>query len=125
MLIIGSDNDIPQRLRAPVGAALEWLNAERAEACELTGLVDYEQALDASPDEMIELGMVLCDGNLCDREQVEITPADGGFRFNKIARKTREIPSLLDPPLGIRSTWLDTVLGDHQFTVLLFYRGLW
>lgn len=31
----------------------------------------------------------------------------------------------LDPPAGERNGWLDSVLPKAEFTVLLFYRGLW
>ena len=31
----------------------------------------------------------------------------------------------LDPPAGERKGWLDNVLPNAEFTVLLFYRGLW
>ena len=31
----------------------------------------------------------------------------------------------LDPPAGERKAWLENVLPNAEFTVLLFYRGLW
>ena len=36
-----------------------------------------------------------------------------------------EVPTLLDPPVGVRRTWLDDQLTKHDFILLLFYRGLW
>jgi len=38
---------------------------------------------------------------------------------------TPGIPPLLDPPEGIRSTWIDEQLKKYEFIVLLYYRGLW
>ena len=29
------------------------------------------------------------------------------------------------PPAGARMGWLDHVMGQHAFVVLLFYRGFW
>ena len=37
----------------------------------------------------------------------------------------RDIPPLLDPPEGVRRSWLDDELAKHEFVLLLFYRGLW
>jgi len=78
---------------------------------------------------------VLCDGNSCDREQVLVTPVagtpvagttvDSRYEFSLVAQAPREIPTLLDPPVGVRQNWLDTVLAKHDFVLLLFYRGLW
>jgi hypothetical protein len=36
-----------------------------------------------------------------------------------------DIPPLLDPPVGVRREWLDRQLEQHEFVLLLFYRGLW
>ena len=128
-------NDIPESLRAPATAALNWINSTRTQPSELTGLVDYESALQAAPGESFEMGLVLCDGNSCDREQVLVTPVagtpiagttvDSRYEFSLVAQAPREIPTLLDPPVGVRQNWLDTVLAKHDFVLLLFYRGLW
>jgi hypothetical protein len=72
-----------------------------------------------------EFGLVLCDGEVCAREQVRITPTADGYQFKLVETGQREIPSLLDPPEGVRRQWLDSVLAKHEFVVLLFYRGLW
>ena len=100
---------------------MAWLNAEQNTHFELTGVVDYDAAL-ANPDDTYELGLVLCDGELCAREQVRVEP---GPVFSLIGLDEPEIPPLLDPPKGIRNGWLDTVLAKHEFVLLLFYRGLW
>ena len=117
--------DIPQALRGPAEAALEWINAQRQPPSGLTGLVDYDAALNAAPGQSFEMGLVLCDGNICSREQVRVTPVENDYTFNLVDAAPREIPTLLDPPIGIRSSWIDTVLARHEFVVLLFYRGLW
>ena len=31
----------------------------------------------------------------------------------------------LDPPPGLRARWLDEQLEQHDFLLLLFYRGRW
>lgn len=117
--------DIPGQLAPQITAAVDWINHQRTQAFEVTGLVDYEQALAAKPGESIALGLVLCDGEICAREQVLIEPAKDGFQCGFVDIAEREIPPLLDPPAGIRSTWLDNVLEKHEFVLLLFYRGLW
>lgn len=117
--------DIPESLRKPAEAALDWINATRTQPSELTGLVDYESALTAAPGESFQMGLVLCDGTICDREQVQVTPVADSYQFDLIAEAPREIPTLLDPPVGVRAGWLDSVLAKHEFVVLLFYRGLW
>ena len=117
--------EIPRELARPVNAALAWINADREQAYELTGLVDVDQALAARADEEFELGLVLCDGEICAREQVRIKPAQGQYVIGYVEAAEREIPPLLDPPEGLRDRWLDEVLGKHEFVLLLFYRGLW
>ena len=120
--------DVPAELRAQVDGALVWLNEldpERTRPLELTGLVDFESALNAKPEEPHEFGLVLCDGEICAREQVRVVPTADGFSFSLVEQQVSEIPPLLDPPEGVRSQWLDQVLASHEFVVFLFYRGLW
>ncbi len=117
--------DIPTALRAPVNAALQWINEQENANFEVTGLVDIDSALAAHPGESFELGLVLCDGELCARQQLRFTPGNQGFTYSYTDQAEREIPPLLDPPMGVRSRWLDSVLQKHEFVLLLFYRGLW
>ena len=35
------------------------------------------------------------------------------------------VPAEFDPPPGARHGWLEGVLGQHAFVVLIFYRGFW
>ncbi|MEM9623462.1 MAG: hypothetical protein AAF993_17580 [Pseudomonadota bacterium] len=117
--------DIPAQFQAAAGAALDWINTQQARNYKLTGLVDYESALAAAEGEPYDIGLVLCYGELCARELVRVTPDRAQFAFSFVDAPLREVPPLLDPPEGVRSTWLDAVLARHEFVLLLFYRGLW
>lgn len=116
---------IPTSLRPQAEAAVSWINETQDRAYELTGLVDYEQALQAEAGEGYELGLVLCDGEICAREQIRVGPSGDGYHFSFVDAAEREIPPLLDPPEGVRRGWLATEMGRHKFVVLVFYRGLW
>ncbi len=117
--------DIPQQLRPAAEAALAWINRERGAQFELTGLVDPEEALARPPGEPMELGVVLCEGDRCLREQVRVVPGSDGFAVTAVEGDDTAIPALLDPPPGVRGTWLDEQLAKHSFILLLFYRGRW
>ena len=119
------EEEIPASLRRQAEAALSWINETQGRSYELTGLVDYEPALRAEAGEAYELGLVLCDGEICAREQVRVDPSGSGFQFGFVDAVEREIPPLLDPPEGVRSGWLEAEMARHKFMVLLFYRGLW
>ena len=116
-------DEIPDRLAPAAQAALLWVNNARATSYELTGLVDVDAGVDvANP---FEIGLVLCDGDLCMREQVRVMPEGEAYRFDFVAEAAPDIPPLLDPPEGVRAEWLDRQLQNHEFVVLLYYRGLW
>ncbi len=117
--------DIPERLQVPVAAALKWFNASRNSRFEVSGVVDFEDALSASSLESFEFGLVLCDGEICDKAQIRCLPHGDAFNFSLVEGRLGDIPALLDPPNGVRANWLDQVLEKHEFVVLLFYRGLW
>ena len=116
-------------MRQPAQAALAWVNKTQQRNYELTGVVDYEQALTAKPGDFFELGLILCDGEICAREQVRVQPQSDAeqdrYVFNLVDAAVRDIPPLLDPPQGIRREWLAGELKKHEFVLLLFYRGLW
>jgi len=116
---------IPSELIRPSKAALAWINQERGESYKLTGLVDIDAALAAKPGEAFEIGIVLCSGDVCAREQVVVTPEGNEFGFSFLDQIRDGIPPLLDPPEGVRSTWIDDQLADKKLIILLFYRGLW
>ena len=117
--------DIPKSLQEPVAGALLWVNSQENASFELTGLLDADAAEGTTANEPFELGLVLCDGEICDRQQILFTPADNGYSYSYVAEGERDIPELLDPPAGVRASWLDDVLKKHEFVLLLFYRGLW
>ena len=118
-------DDIPEKLRPTAEAALAWVNEERGADFKLTGVVDADEALAARADEAVEFGLVLCEDEMCLREQVRVE-RQGGFRVSIVETAPSSlIPPHLDPPVGVRKDWLDRQLGKHEFAVLLFYRGLW
>ena len=129
LIILGSElilkEDIPSKLIRPSQAALDWINQQRGENYRLTGLVDMEAALESKPGQAYELGIVLCSGEICAREQIRIEPSGDDFRFRFLEQIKEGIPPLLDPPEGVRATWLVDQLRDKRFIILLFYRGLW
>ncbi len=120
-----TEDNIPAELHSPAQAAVSWINEAQQQTFELTGLVDYEQLLGTDAHETYELGLVLCDGEICTREQVRVQPTGDGYKFSLVEAAPRDIPVLLDPPEGVRRQWLDRELAKHEFVLLLFYRGLW
>ncbi len=122
--------EIPRELRADVDAAVAWLNRERGHAFELTGLVDPVDAVALrtrnGPGEPLDLGLILCDGDLCVREQVRVTHTNGEVHVALADEAlTHDPPAELDPLPGVRSGWLDAQLAESEFLVLVFYRGFW
>ena len=117
--------EIPSELKPAAEAALAWINQEHGAQFKLTGLVDADKAVGRKTGQPIELGLVLCEGDHCLREQVRVEATSQGFEVSAIEAETLVIPPHLDPPLGVRHSWLDDQLGKHAFIVLLFYRGLW
>jgi hypothetical protein len=94
--------EIPLELRPAAEAALEW---------------------DAS--QPIELGLVLCDGDQCLRENVRVQAQGRDFEITAIEADHARIPPHLDPPVGVRRNWLDEQLAKHALVVIVFYRGFW
>ena len=117
--------EIPIELKRSAEAALAWVNQQRGAQFEITGLVDPETAMGQERGQPIELGLVLCDGDLCRHERVRLRAEGQGFEVTAIESEKSLIPPHLDPPGGVRQSWLDDQLGKHAFIVLLFYRGLW
>ena len=77
-----TEDRIPAELRPQAEAAVSWINETQRQTFELTGLVDYEHALGVESEEGYELGLVLCDGEICAREQVRVQPTGDGYRFS-------------------------------------------
>ena len=117
--------EIPIKLKPTAEAALAWINQERGAQLKLTGLLDADKAMGQKTGQPIELGLVLCEGDVCLREQVRLEAKGQGFKISVIEAETSLIPPHLDPPVGVRHSWIDDQLGKYAFIVLLFYRGLW
>ena len=119
--------EIPEALRPEVDAALAWVNREKGAAFRVTGIVDPEQALARKPQgSALELGLVLCQGDLCLREQVRVRRGPDGIECGPVeAPATDDPPAELDPPAGARAGWLADQLSQQAFVVLIFYRGFW
>ena len=123
MIMVQTEIDIPEFLRGPARAGVAWINEKNNTSYELTGLVDVEKIKDIKLP--FELGLVLCDGEICTREQVLFKPSIAGYTFERLEADTPDIPPLLDPPVGVRSNWIERQLKNCEFIVLLYYRGLW
>ena len=120
--------EIPAALRSEVDAALAWVNSQRGSSFRVTGIVDPEDALTGrSSDAPVDLGLVLCQGDLCVRENVRVQRQGDVFACSVISDEavSDDPPADLDPPAGVRKSWLDEQLARHAFVVLVFYRGFW
>lgn len=120
---------IPDRLQPRVDAALNWFNASSEagdETFKVTGILDADKTLEASD----ELQLILCGGDRCEqrtfRVSGEIEPFSVHLTDRDLFALQLEKPQAdLDPPPGVRADWLDNILSQHAFVVLLFYRGFW
>jgi len=117
--------NLPFELQAPVAEGLSWINQQDDHSFAVTGVIGTEVALARPAGESFELGLVLCDGDICMRHDLIFMPGADGYTFAFADVEERDIPPLLDPPQGVRSGWLDSVLQKHEFVLLLIYRGLW
>ena len=120
--------NIPSELQPRVDAALARFNASEDAADEefkVTGILDPDEALNASD----EIKLILCGGDRCEQRSFRIsgTQDDWQIEFADIvaAAQGEKPQAELDPPPGVRSSWIDSVLSQHAFVVLLFYRGFW
>jgi hypothetical protein len=116
--------EISEALRPEVHAALSWLNAEQGRCFKLTGVIDPEAA-EKSGSAAHDLTLILCDGDLCVREQVRVRSGSGGFEISRADAQRGDPPAELDPLPGVRTGWLEGALAKHAFVVLVFYRGFW
>jgi hypothetical protein len=115
---------VPETLRPEVDAALAWVNREQGRSFKLTGVVDPEGAEQAG-GAAHALTLILCEGDLCTREQLQVRPNGGGFAFSRSDAAREDPPATVDPLPGVRAGWLEGVLAQHAFVVLVFYRGFW
>ena len=115
---------VPEALRAEVGAARAWLEAEQGCRFEVTGVVDPELA-ERSAGGPHDLTLILCSGDRCVREQVRVRASSAGFEISRSEAARLDPPAELDPLPGARTSWLDARLAQHALLVLVFYRGFW
>ncbi|MGH9888320.1 MAG: hypothetical protein ACREBE_22490 [bacterium] len=115
---------IPDVLQREVDAALAWINAEQRHSFKVTAVVDPEIA-ERSNGAAHALTLILCEGDLCLREQVRVRAAGDGFEIASANPAREDPPATLDPLPGVRATWLAGELAVHAFVVLVFYRGFW
>jgi len=121
---------IPAALQPDVDAALAWFNRDQAVPFEVTGILDPDDALEH--DSPRELRLVLCGGDRCEQRSFRVADNGSGREIGLLedaaaadASDSAEKQAELDPPPGPRRGWLDRTLGQHDFTVVLFYRGFW
>jgi hypothetical protein len=119
---------IPDTLQPRVEAALDWFNASAESAGDefkVTGILDADKALGGSD----ELRLILCGGDRCEQRSFRVGGSAGAWEVEFAdavpAPQSGKPQAELDPPPGVRSFWLDKVLSQHAFVVLLFYRGFW
>lgn len=119
------DETIPEALHDPVAASLAWFNARESAEFEVTGIVDADAALAAGDTR--DLRLVLCGGDRCEQRTFRVSPAGPGFDVALVdeAPPAGAPSPELDPPPGALRGWLDGKLSQHDFVVLLFYRGFW
>ncbi|MDC1298277.1 hypothetical protein N8Z64_01825 [Pseudomonadales bacterium] len=115
---------IPENLQEAVNAAVTWFNAHENASFEVTGIVDPPAAAAKGGD----LRLVLCGGGVCRQETFQVNGLSDRptVRWLGVDHVQDSVGiAELDPPPGARKTWLADVVGQHDFTVLLFYRGFW
>ena len=120
---------IPDRLQPRVDAALDWFNASTESGGEIfnvTGILDADEALKGSD----KLHLIVCGGGRCEQRTFQVIPDRKPFSVHLtdhdlFALQPDKPQADLDPPPGVRMDWLDNILSQHAFIVLLFYRGFW
>ena len=118
---------IPDALAPRVAAAVAWFNNSPDAAgstFNVTGIVDADNALKGSD----ELKLILCGGDRCEQRSFRVTGVSPAFTIaasDNISAPQGKLQAELDLPPGVRLAWLDSVMAQHAFVVLLFYRGFW
>ena len=120
---------IPDPLQPRVNAALHWFNASNEagdEIFKVTGILDADKALEGSD----ELQLILCGGKRCEQRTFRVSGEREPFSVHLTDRdlfalQPEKPQAELDPPPGVRAEWLDSILSQDAFVVLLFYRGFW
>ncbi len=130
------EETIPNALQPEVEAALAWFNQSEGVAFEVTGILDPQIALEASGPR--ELRLILCGGDRCEQKSFRVTQSGPGYEVAAVdnnddgnaasaigGQSNGQVAARLDPPPGARREWIDRVLAQHAFIVLVFYRGFW
>jgi hypothetical protein len=126
------EETIPDALQPEVEAALAWFNQSEGVAFEVTGILDPQIALEASGSR--ELRLILCGGDRCEQKSFRVTKSDSAYEVAAVddepasaieGQPDGQVSARLDPPPGARREWIDRVLAQHAFVVLVFYRGFW
>jgi hypothetical protein len=119
---------IPEELAPRVAAAVAWFNESvesAGETFKATGILDADEALAGSD----ELQLILCGGDRCEQHSFRVIattdPWSVEFAESTSVQTNARPQADLDPPPGARLDWLDNMLVQHAFVVLLFYRGFW
>ena len=121
------NEQIPEALAPRVAAAVSSFN-DSADAAgdtfKVTGILDVDAALEGSD----ELKLILCGGDRCEQRTFRVSGEGPNFlveHADPIPLASGKPQAELDPPPGARLGWLDSVMAQHAFVVLLFYRGFW
>ena len=118
---------IPAALSERVDAAVAFFNESdlaTGETFSATGIIDAHNALDPSSD----LKLILCGGDRCEQHSFRVSGTGSPWSVEIVNGQPAvegKPQAELDPPPGARLPWLDAVIAQHAFVVLLFYRGFW
>jgi len=130
---------IPEALSDEAEAARSWFAHKQSADFKLTAIVDPQEVAPRHAETgSRELQLILCgqqDGQeVCLRERFAVRSEPNGFEVTHLAEPPRDpttAPTIgspaprLDPPAGVRAGWLESVLPQYAFVVLVFYRGFW
>ena len=118
---------IPSALIERVDAAVAFFNDSDLAAGDTfraTGIIDADNALDQSGD----LKLILCGGDRCEQHSFRVSGTGSSWLIEILNAQPAiggKPQGELDPPPGARLPWLDAVIAQNAFVVLLFYRGFW
>ena len=121
------NEQIPEALSPRVEAAVAWFNDSTdaaGDTFKVTGILDADAALQGSH----ELKLILCGGDRCEQRTFRVSGESPSFlveQADPMPLASGKPQAELDPPPGARLGWLDNVMAQHAFVVLLFYRGFW
>ena len=118
---------IPDALAPRVDAALQCFNGSpdaAGDTFRVTGILDADATLQGSD----VLKLILCGGDRCEQRTFRVSGEGPNFlveQADPMPAASGKPQAELDPPPGARLGWLDSIMAQHAFVVLLFYRGFW